>query len=86
MIAPMLQMPGIRDCSSIEIEICGLSHVLCNCLPIEGISNWLEKSASDERTKMAWNEKFMEIRMSGGIQNVREMVDHLKMVYCFSRF
>ena len=83
MIAPMLQMPGISHCLSVEIEVSGRSNVLHNYLPTNGISYWLENSsASDEkRTKSVWKEKSMEIRMPD-IQNVRELVDHLKMVYC----
>ena len=78
-IGSILQMAPIKCCSTVEI---GISHSWIETqLPVEAISNWLEMSAvrmeiNDRKQK----EKFLKILMMG-IQNARELIDHLKMVY-----
>lgn len=79
-IESILQMPPIERCSNVEIEIPFLWRVQKQ-LPVKAISNWLEMSAvrmeiNDRKQK----EKFLKILMMG-IQNARELIDHLKMVY-----
>ena len=79
-IATLLQIPPIQRCSFVEIEI-PVFRGGKNQLPVEAISNWLEKSVprmefNDRKQK----EKFLKIWMND-IPNVQEMIDHLKMVY-----
>ena len=81
-ISSILQMPPIKRCSHVEIEIlykCGVQ----NQLPVEEISNWLRISVDKMKSKKMDRkpkEKFLKIRMSD-IQNAREMIDHLQMVH-----
>ena len=73
-------MAPIKCCSAVEIDILH-SWEVHQQLPVEAISNWLEMSAvrmeiNDRKQK----EKFLKILMMD-IQNARELIDHLKMVY-----
>ena len=50
-------------------------------LPVEEISNWLERSTDGiENTAQSQKERVLKIGIQG-IQNAREIVDHLKTVY-----
>ena len=73
-------MPAIGRCSVLKIKI--YSHWEGkNQLPVEAISNWLEKSVDEmqinARTPKA---KSLQMRLHG-IQNAVEMLERLKMVY-----
>ena len=77
-IASLLQIALIQRCSNVEITIPFSRGVR---LPVEAISNWLEKSVprmefNDRKQK----EKFLKIWMND-ISNAQEMIGHLKMVY-----
>ena len=79
-IESILQMPPIERCSNVEIEIPFLWRVQKQ-LPVKAISNWLEMSADGmEINYQRKREKFLKIWMSD-IQNTKEMIDHLVMVY-----
>lgn len=79
-ISSILQMPPVKRCENVAIEI-PLPRQVQRALPVEAISNWLEKSSdemqiNDRKPK----EKFLKIR-ADGIQNYRELIDCLKMVF-----
>ena len=80
-IGSILQMAPIKCCSTVELICISYSLEVQKQFPVEAISNWLEMSAvrmeiNDRKQK----EKFLKILMMG-IQNARELIDHLKMVY-----
>lgn len=83
-IASLLWLPELRRCSSVEVRICYWkgSQGQQTLLPIEMISNWLEKSHGAEMNVRKKKENFLKIRVDG-IQNAREMIDHLQMVLFF---
>ena len=85
-ISSILQLPTIERCSNVEIEIRCYWEVNKQ-LPVEVISNWLEKSVDGmEINSRKQREKLLTIRMRD-IQNVQKMIDHLKSVYLlFNRF
>ena len=79
-IESILQIPTIERCSNVEIEIHCCWEVNKQ-LPVEMISNWLQKSVDEmEINSRKQEEKLLTIRMCD-IQNTQEMIDHLKLVY-----
>lgn len=82
-ISSILKSDEIKRRSNIEIIISGSQKQL----PIEDILNWLEYSIGGmENIVQIQKERFLEIGFYGNsisvcIQNVREMLEHLKMVY-----
>ena len=77
-ILSILQMSPIKRCSNVQI----VSNCLGvqNQLPVEVISNWLEKTVDGmEINYRKFKEIILKIRMSG-IQNTQEIIDNLKMV------
>ena len=81
-IASLLQMDEIKRCSKVKIGIeidNGILH-----LPIEEISNWLERYIDGIENKVQNRDVrffkfgFYDIQ----IQNCREMIEHLIMVFC----
>ena len=54
-------------------------------LPVDDVSNWLERSANGTEkfvNNKQQKERSLKMGMKGiQIQNVREMIEHLKMVY-----
>ena len=81
-IASLLQMDEIKRCSKVKIGIeidNGILH-----LPIEEISNWLERYIDgiennvQNRDVRFFKFGFYDIQ----IQNCREMIEHLIMVFC----
>ena len=91
-ITSLLQMPEIERCSYIQILYHGNQQRDHNQLPIEVISNWLERPV-DGKKYIVQNKKkarFMEVSISDSsllhfrnieIQNAQEIVNHLKTVY-----
>lgn len=77
-IASLLQMSELKSYLNIEIKI--LPREQERRLPIEAISNWLEKSV-DGTECVDKKERFLKI-FTYGAQNTREMVDNLATV-CF---
>lgn len=94
-IASILQMPEIKRCSTVEIEI----HSEEQRLPVDAIINWLEESANEMEINNGQNqnkkERFLKVIFftwhwcwgnrirNSGIQNAGEMLDHLKTVISF---
>ena len=73
-ISSLLQMPAIIRCSNLEIT---LNHIEeAQQLPVETISDWLNRRKTDSRIPQ---ELFMKIWLRE-IQNVTEMCDHLSKV------
>ena len=80
-IASILQLPLIKRCTNVEIQI--PTWGVQNKLPVEAISNWLEKSTDGVGiNSRKQREKLLKMWLHS-IQNAREMVDHLEMVYFF---
>ena len=76
-IASLLQMPGVKHYAKLAIEAPN-NHPQ---LPIEAISNWLERSADGIENKFQnTKEKFLEVK-SLGINNAQVMLEHLKTVF-----
>ena len=71
-------MPPISRCSNLEITLCCIEEA--QQLPIETISDWLNRVIDGRKTdtRIA-QEIFMRIYMRE-IQNVKEMCDHLSKV------
>lgn len=77
-IESILLMPPIRRCSVLKIRIHRGEE---NQLPMEAISDWLEESVDEMQINARTpKEKYLEIRLNG-IQNAKELLEHLKMVY-----
>ena len=81
-IASILEMAEIKQCSNVEIGITTGNH---EGLPIEEILNWLEPSADVKKANLQnQKERFLKIfyyGISGLIQNAREMLKALTKVY-----
>ena len=73
-ISSLLKMPPISRCSNLEITLYGIEEALQ--LPIETISDWLNRKKHDGRIPQ---EIFMTIYIYE-IQNATEMCDHLSKV------
>ena len=73
-ISSLLKMPPISRCSNFEITLYGIEEALQ--LPIETISDWLNRKKHDGRIPQ---EIFMTIYIYE-IQNATEMCDHLSKV------
>ena len=85
LIATILHLTAAKRCLSVELEIIALGSKLWH-LPVVEISNWLENSAAagmevDKFRNL--KERIVKIRLHSGIQNVHEMLDHLKKVYLY---
>lgn len=77
-IESLLQMPAIKQCSHVEFKNFNGEK---NQLPVDAISNWLERSADGIENKFQnTKEKFLEVK-SFGINNAQEMLEHLKTVF-----
>ena len=75
-IASILEMDEIKHCSNVEIGIiCGEQKRL----PVEEISNWLEKSGYGMENTV--QEKFLAIYFNVTFQYPQELIDYLKTVY-----
>ena len=84
-ISSILQMPPVKRCSHVEIDIPCLFGVQKQ-LPVEEISNWLGISVDDiETNDRKPREKYLKIKMHD-IQNAREMINHLQMVHFIIKF
>lgn len=82
-IASLLQIPEIKRCSMLGIELIHWGEQ--NQLPIETISNWLEQSVDGmemENSIQKHRERSLTITIDGirAIENVQEMLNHMKMV------
>ena len=78
-IASILGMDEIKHCSILDLEI-EIFKLEQKQLPVEEISNWLERSDDVmENTVQIRKERFLYIRFCS-IQNGREMFEHLKAV------
>ena len=81
-IASILEMEIIKQCSNVEI---GITHGEQRRLPIEEISNWLNPSDDGTNNSLRnLRERFLEICYYGvrsPIQDAREMLEHLTKVY-----
>ena len=75
-ISSLLQIPAISQCSNFEITLHRIEEA--QKLPVENISDWLNRKKTDGRIPQ---EIFMKIRMNE-IQNATEMCAHLSKV-CF---
>ena len=85
LIASLLQMDAIKRCSNLEIGF-PFGRREENQLRVEAISNWLIRSANGtENIVKNQKERLLNIGFYG-IQNAREMVDHLKTVYCILNY
>lgn len=83
-IASLLQMPEIKRCANVEIKITSREQ---NQLPIETISNWLERSADGmENNVQKHRERSLTISTDGVFGNTREMIDHMKTVNVKTHF
>lgn len=86
-ITSLLQMPEIKQCSNIGIGISIQNNRdrIKMQLPIEEISNWLEKPAEGKGiNSQSQKERFLRIIMSKyrvRNRNALEMIDHLKTVF-----
>lgn len=85
-ISSILHMYQIKNCSRVKIMIYNGAQTQ---LPVEEISNWLEQ-LDDGMENIVRNQKERMLEIGFGtcgayhhahIQNVREMIDHLKTVY-----
>ena len=74
LISSLLQMPPISLCSHFEIALCLIEEA--QQLPVETISDWLNRKKHDGRIPQ---EIFMKIYLHE-IQNATEMCDHLSKV------
>ena len=84
-ITSILQINVIECCQHIEIVILDSCGKHQKSLPVEAISNWLEKSDDgikvDDRLP---KEKFLSIRLPfNEFQNTREILDYLMMVHFY---
>ena len=87
-IASILEMGEIKRCTNVGIKIIGGAQ---KRLPIEEISNWLERSPDGTKNNLHnQKERFLKIyfydttifiKPNPFIRNAREMLDHLKTVY-----
>ena len=73
-ISSLLQMPAIIRCSHFEITLRCIEEAMQ--LPVEAISDWLNRRKTDGRIPQ---EIFMTIRMNE-FRNVTDMCDHLSKV------
>ena len=76
-------MDEIKHCSNVEIR---LFYGGQKRLPIEEISNWLERSADGAKNNIQnQTERFLKIYynyyLNPVIKNAREMLEHLTKVY-----
>ena len=85
-LSSLLQMPAISRCSHFEISLYLIEEA--QKLPVESISDWLNRRKTDGRIPQ---EIFMKIHMNE-FQNVTEICDHLSKVqfifilfFCYSR-
>ena len=77
-ITSLLQLPEISNCSNVKIVI---GDPGCWDLPIEGITNWLEKSNNNAgKEQQDKGERLLKIGL-GGILNIPEMLEHFKTVF-----
>lgn len=81
-IASLLQMAEIKRCPNVEINLC-IPWECQNQLPVEEISNWLERSADDVGNYIQnKKERFLTVKLFASnhhfFQNVREILDQLK--------
>ena len=78
----LLQLTEIQRCSNVDISFETFSGLVENELPVEAISNWLERFADGMENIRDEKEKLLRIGFYGfRVQNALEMVDHLKTVY-----
>ena len=81
-ITSILEMDEIKHCSNVQIGIIDGEQ---KQLPIDEISNWLERSADVAKNSLqSQRERFLEIYYhyyTPFIQNGREMLEHLAKVY-----
>ena len=75
-ISSLLQMPPISRCSNFKITIYLINGSQAQKLPIETISDWLNRRKTYGRIPQ---ELFMKIHMNE-FQNVTEICDHLSKV------
>ena len=83
MIASILQIPPVTRCSTLQIQIFGVCRR--KKLPIEAISNWLNRRPSDVDKQKTKN-PMISLRIHEGCirrRSVRQMLDHLKEVRHF---
>lgn len=85
-VASILQIPQIERCSNVEIEVNNGEQKL----PVDAISNWLEKSVDGMKNNKGQKKRFLKVifpneywqnsTLHAGIQNAGEMLDHLRTV------
>ena len=82
-ITSLLQMEEIKRCQNIDIVFHLHYGGNGKQLPVDEISNWLERSANGMEkfvNNKQQKERSLKFRMTG-IQNAPEMIEHLKTVY-----
>ena len=82
-IASILEMDEIKHCSNVEIGIIDGEQ---KRLPVEEISNWLERSADEAKNNIQNHmERFLNFYyiyyFTHFIQNARELLEHLAKVF-----
>ena len=81
-ITSLLQMPEVKRCSTISINIFAPQPRYPMQLPIDEISSWLEKSADKEKINVQnKHRRYMHIDLWNVCQNAHEMIDHFKTVF-----
>lgn len=83
MIASILQIPPVTRCSALQIQIFGVYRR--KKLPIEAISNWLNRRTSNVDKQKTKN-PIISLRIHEGCirrRSVRQMLDNLKEVRLF---
>ena len=78
-VAAILQFDAIVRCSKIGVEF-NFGSFTSMRLPIEAIGNWLNRTNADGQEQ---NERFLKLKISHDIQNLSEMLEHLKEVCHF---
>lgn len=77
-IESLLQMPAIKQCSHVEFKNFNGEK---NQLPVDAISNWLERSAEGMENKIQnQNARLLKIT-SFKTKKAREIIEHIAKVY-----
>ena len=81
-IAQILQLPSINRCRAVYFQYKNETFIQ---LPVEVISNWLNRNSDDGIGGIGHGKKRLFLAMNNRIkiQNAAEICDHLKMVMAF---
>ena len=83
LIASLLQMEEIKRCQNIDIDFRLYYGGNEKQLPVDEVSNWLERSSNgiEKFVNNKQKARSLKMQMKGiQIQNAREMIEHLKTV------